>query len=299
MEINSFAAVSRELYHDLLTLQQQMQETEMTTEKHDELVQKMDSALILLEKLQKRASEINNCAEVFFSDLAAIEERIQYLYHCIENRFMDHQVEEIVKESQNLAQCLQENNMRQVAMKVDALKRYIGAFHLNNRPARRELKIIALAEQFLEDVDALLEGKESERTKAQAHLQQLLALQAAVEDPLEVDPELEEMAVELLDLAELFHNCKTGQAKKKLNELLHVLPKELRDKIKACEDDSTVLVTTLLELANEITGVHRSFRNPTAREAWFSDLEGLTREDVHAVTSGESKIVSFNPYVKA
>ncbi len=208
-----------------------------------------------LEHLQYSVEKVGTTAElthqailVQFQDL---DEQIVSMYRQIEDRFEAYEIDLISNEALQLSSSLDKNQAQVTARKIDQLRHNIHFLFQHRKPSLKNRKIITLVIKLSDQVgEALL--KKGETSKE--HLQLIQLLSSLLREALSsaesfLLPEEGELAMELYEIADLFHHQKENEALVKLKLIRSKLNPGEQRRLDQAEMGSKEMVQILLEIA--------------------------------------------------
>jgi hypothetical protein len=174
------------------------------------------------------------------------------LYREIEERFEETEITLISKEALDLSNCVEQGKMFFVAKQIQSLRQNINSLFEHRLPSLAHRKIIQLALKLSDSAEGLLADKETSLREKIKLIQLLkgLLLEAVARAHMELSAEEGELAIELYEIAELFHEKKRQQeAQLRLKLLRSRLTPSQRRRIEVAGSSPEALIRALLEIA--------------------------------------------------
>jgi hypothetical protein len=254
MSINIIDSIksSQLLPATIQAIEQQVQPgAKITPQDRQRLVQQLELASQSVEALQEQAKSVRDLAQAqILKNLEGLDDKIKQLHGDIDDRFTDAQVHQIQEEARTLnehiKQPLVNGNALRISKEVNLLKKHINTLCDNYRLLRTDRVTIAQARSSVRHAEAVLQGTQY------------------IESPvLDVDLEEEEaclMALDLYEIADLFHQRKGKSAISAFNQLPDRVKKRFFFHLQKLDPmlahplvDTTKTIQALLAVAGELS----------------------------------------------
>lgn len=159
-----------------------------------------------------------------------------------------------------------------IAVKVDALKEAVLSFE---ERYGSDYFFTEYANEFIECASAMIHEEKWNSKEFKGRIQELseTLLELLEENKDKITPDMQDIIMELFDIASLIRfPTKQSEGKRKLNELLALLPKEQKKKILQDRNNIEKLKLTLLQVGHELAGLALPFEKENM-DKWFEEAD--------------------------
>lgn len=232
------------IFNNLTSINMKLDEVESNLMKGHPgiLLEKLDEAFA---KISQFLEENDRVVQTMEKTIREMKDRAIYLYGKVHDQEFKWELTLLAKEAFDLDESIEQGNLTQVAKRIDELKNLILDFERQYSPSINSKRIVLLLKESLGIAENYLQT--GEKIVSSRNLEEILRLIESEENPFAISPEEAELMMEIFETTENFQGQETSQAKKKLMQLLHSLPKEEAEKL-SLDDSAETTVSKLMEI---------------------------------------------------
>lgn len=246
---NNFFQVFWDLSRRVQKIQKRIDEHEVSPKVRIALHKELERLQTSMENLRSQAEHVQQQALKQFED---IENQVISLYRVIEEKFEAYEITLISKQALELSKAFEKNAMINTAKRIHALRHNIHFLFKHRKPSFKNRKIITLVLRLSDQMEEALSPKGG---TTKEHLQLIQMLRSLLREALYraetfLLPEEGELAMELYEVADLYHHKKDKEALLKLGLIRSKLTFSQQKKLDQYQNSPEELVQILLEIAN-------------------------------------------------
>ncbi len=222
----------------------------ISVETHADLFLTLEKVQKDLKELRNSASSINVFTQIQINTLLeGLEEKIITLYGRLDNRWIDSEILKIEESSKAIdalvSTSVKKEDVKNIQIQIETLKEFITSICENHRLLKKDRKTIAFAKNILKNAEAVITGKK--------HLDRFstAACHPFSQKPSSFEEEdLSFEALELFEIADLFHEHKVKDAKSKYNQLREYPKTKVQSHLREDTNIVQALIAAAFEMAD-------------------------------------------------